>query len=279
MKTIYTLTLLALCTQFALAVNEVPNPGLENWSGGNPSTWFSNNQNGVATPITMSSTSHSGNYAAKLQPVISSLNGDTVAPLMASNTPGQAFPITANYSMLEFYYMSGFSGGDQAEVTVAIIDSGSNIVGNGLITITASEGSWVHASVPITYSGSTSAVKAFITISIGTGTSFYPQLTSYLIVDDFSLMEVTGVNEVSGDDKLQVYPVPAHDVLTVKTTTLVNYTTSLILTDALGRIVMQRDFITDFSQHDLNLQGIIPGAYSVMLVSKEKSLVRRIIIQ
>ena len=42
------------------AVAQIPNAGFETWSAGTPAGWFANNIPPLATPITQSSSAHTG---------------------------------------------------------------------------------------------------------------------------------------------------------------------------------------------------------------------------
>lgn len=50
-------------------IAQIPNAGFENWTGGEPDNWFTNNLAGVLTLATQSNDARSGSSALKLEMV------------------------------------------------------------------------------------------------------------------------------------------------------------------------------------------------------------------
>ena len=68
-----------MMTFLSLTVSaQIPNAGFENWTGGNPDGWISNNVPGFIETITQSNNAHSGSYAVRGEVVIASLRGRIV---------------------------------------------------------------------------------------------------------------------------------------------------------------------------------------------------------
>ena len=126
MKKFYSFILVFSCVQFAFATNEVPNPGYESWTSGNPDGWYVSNILGWGVPVTLYAPGNSGSSAAMGQAVIT-VGGDTLGPVIVSGTPGSGFPITNDYAALNFYYQSNLTGGDLFSVDVYIYNA-SNVV-------------------------------------------------------------------------------------------------------------------------------------------------------
>jgi len=284
MKKLYTLLLFTLCTQLASAINEVPNPGFENWAGGNPVSWNTPNTPGSGIPITMSSLHHGGGYSLKGQAVITP-DGDTIPPVLYADVSGMKFHVSQRYSTFEFWYQANLSGGDLLTPIVIIMDSTSNNIGMGFINITVNTGTWTHYSLPISYTGAGPA--AYGRISLGMfppigGDRGYPLLASYFYLDDVSLTGVVGIDEVTGAGKLNVYPIPAHDAFTVEAASTQGKNATLVLTDASGRVVMSKMLSTitgTLLKEEMNVEGIRPGLYSLMILNDDKTSMRKLVIE
>lgn len=80
---------------------------------------------------------------------------------------------------------------------------------------------------------------------------------------------------------IRVYPNPASDVATISMNiqTPSNVTTTII--DALGRVVLAKDFGTmqGKAQMSMNIKGITPGAYTVMVRTNEGIATKKLIIK
>ena len=279
MKTIYSLILLALCTQLAKATNEVPNPSFENWTAGTPVSWYTSNTTLYGNPVTQTATTHSGSSAARGQAVFSGTLNDTITAALFSGTPGGKFPITQNYGSLQFYYQSSFTGGDILSVVV-VLYAGASYVGSGSLDFTANASGWTQGSVPINIASGT-ADGAYITFTLappGTDGRTKPNPSSWFIIDDVSLGAALGLKDAHQQDMISAYPVPAHDWLTVKTADRSKPAT-LLLVDATGRTVTEKNVTAGVMNYELDLQGIVPGIYSLLIVTDEKSLMRRIVVQ
>lgn len=281
MKTLYSLTLLVLYASFAFAANEVPNPGFENWTSGSPTGWYAGNIPGYGIPVTQSGTAHSGSYAVKGQPVIvTGGTGDTLPPVLYSGTPGTTFPITQSYGTLEFYYQCNLTGGDLFSAVV-VYYSGTTPIGGGNIDYSANASGWAHASIPISFTGTpTGASISFTLLAPTAGTRNYANPASYFLVDDVALTDDVGVDERTAVSKLQVFPMPAHDRLTIKAEAMGGNAT-LQLMDITGRVVINKSLVqhtSDLLRYDVDLNGILPGRYLLLVTNEEKRLVRNIVV-
>jgi len=284
MKKLYTLLLLCFCTQLASAINEVPNPGFESWTGGELAGWTGNNLAGVAYSITQSSTAHGGNFSAQGQAVLLP-TGDTLDPTLGSGTSGNHFLITENYTTLEFYFQTHLSGGDVLIAAVGFYDGSNNLIATGDTFITAGTVGWKHASVILHYQAIANASQAQIVFYLalpGVTTRNHTLLTSLFLVDDVSLTGVVGIDEASTASKLNIYPIPAHDAFTVEAAATTGKNTTLVLTDLSGRVVRTKTLSSlsgTFFKEEMNVEGVRPGLYSLMILNDDKTRMRKLVIE
>ena len=97
----------------------------------------------------------------------------------------------------------------------------NNVIGSGLINITASATSYTKFSVPITKVGAGTPDSCFISFAIGSSNS-KPAVGSYFIIDDLSFGAATGVEEHGNNQPFvfslnQNYPNPFNP------STIINY--------------------------------------------------------
>ncbi len=180
---------------FAVAVvhAQIPNPGFETWSGGEPSGWFTGNIQGFATPVTQSSTARTGTSALRGQVV--SVNGTPYPPIVQSGTDAQGFPISQRYGSLTGYHQFSPVSGDQLTILAVMERSGSGI-GAGAITITTAASSYSQFTVPIVYSSGQTPDTCIIQISIsGPSGGGSAHLNSFMLIDDLAFGTVTPVEE------------------------------------------------------------------------------------
>jgi len=275
MKKIYSL-LFILFTLQASAVNPVPNPSFENWTSGAPDGWFTSNLPGY-TPITQTTTAHSGTYAAHGQAVNGP--GGVLPPLLYANGSGMGFPVTQKNKYLNFFCQLSLAAGDELIYTVSVTTAYDNSIGVGAGIITSStSGGWSYITDTINYFVDSAAAYASITFTISNpgGT---PSTSSTFIIDDVSMTGIVGVEEIGYAGKVKVFPVPAHDYITVSGLPG-NKQTELTIMDVTGRMIQQKELpAASVMETSINLEGYEKGIYFLMLTTDEKTLLRRISIQ
>jgi Secretion system C-terminal sorting domain len=190
---------LVLSITFFLAVNlpaQIQNSGFENWSGGNPVSWYTDNLTGFYTPVTQSSTSQSGSSAVQL--TIVSYSNFPVSPILISGSNSEGFPISENYGSLTGYYQfSPTTSNTYFTVIVAMKKSGNGI-GGGVFRTSSSAGSYTQFTVPIYYNpGSGTADTALIQFFVYDSTFSSSSVGSSALVDDISFGPVTAVQPES----------------------------------------------------------------------------------
>ncbi len=179
-------SLLTLCAM--VSFGQIPNPGFETWSGGEPVGWITDNSPGFAVPITQTSTRHSGTSA--MQGEVVSLFGTPLAPYATSGARG--FPVTQRYATLTGWYMFTQVASDSFAVLVVLSSADTAIAGGARRFGPAA--AFVQFSVPIYYASSTTPDTGFITMVTTSGdTTGQPHIGSTFIVDDLEFSGIVSV--------------------------------------------------------------------------------------
>ena len=208
-KNLLTILILLICfrTNVVVAQN-VPNPGFENWTAGNPDNWSTNNIPGVVVPITQTSP-HNGLHALKGE-VLSSIAGNFSPYLTSTNMTGNGFHVNQAFATLSFYYKFN-------KVTTGIFTADAvmleNAGGGGYAgkIFTSSVSSFTLASLPFYYA-TTNPDTCIIAFSIDDTVTFDADPGNYFIIDDLLLSGLVGVEEpmepaVVAISKIQPNPV------------------------------------------------------------------------
>ena len=124
------------------AFAQIPNASFENWTAGSPDNWFVNNVSALGwTPVTRTSTAHSGTYALRGD-VITMPTGGVLSPQIITGTSAAGFAVNQRYGAITGYYQFSPSSGDRFFVTAAMYKGGASGVGvaaaGGYLTTAAS---------------------------------------------------------------------------------------------------------------------------------------------
>jgi hypothetical protein len=265
------------------AANPVPNPGFESWVDANNATSWTSSLSGTITKATLAADIHSGTAAAKGSVVVST---STYTPQLSSPIPA-GFPVTLRHAYLEFWYKCNLASGggapDKFVASITVYDSGGGTIGYNIGTsgtITANATSYAFKQVPITYIG-TGPAKAIIIFTVQPQDgSPNPHNGTYFIVDDVDLSNtLIGIDEIEESVKLQVFPNPVIDNMKIKTEA--SKPMQITLSDALGRVVLQRASsapVNGVIQDTVQVESLSSGMYLLMLTSDRKTIFRRVII-
>lgn len=175
-----------------MAQNPIPNPGFENWSGGEPNGWYTGNIPGFEA-ITQSSTAHSGSSAMRGE--VLSVSGFPFPPSATTGSflnPG--FPVSQRYSRLTGYYQfSPAAGTDQLIISVTMVKDGTAI-GGAAAAILNPASSYTLISEDILYG--TPDVPDTCVINVILISPLGGTVGSAFLLDDLVLEAGTGI----GDD-------------------------------------------------------------------------------
>ncbi len=255
-----------------LTFAQIPNAGFEEWTGGNPNDWYTDNFPPVI-PITQTSSAHSGSSA--LQGTVVSYMGYTVPPLISSGSGGYGFPYTGHPGSFHGFYKLTSISEDYLDGTVLFIKNGEGIGGATLnlgaasnYTEFATDITWISAENP------DSAVIVFQILgvdSVHTGTTFY--------LDDLSFSPATGVdrndNALLKFELAQNYPNPFNPSTTINYSIPKQSFVSLKVYNLLGQEVTTLvneeksagTYKTDFSASNIGSGNFASGIYLYRLTA------------
>lgn len=206
-STIFALVLVLFLGAYA----QVPNGGFENWTNGNPDSWYTSNYPGVVTPITQTSDAHGGSSALKGEAV--SVSSYVFSPFIYSSysPSGKGFAVSQRYTQLDGYYKFSPQGNDKFWAEL-FMWKGDNIIGSGVAHLGPAS-SYTSFNVPVSYYTSDTPDSCNIWLAIYQDSSSSSATAgSVIYIDDISLSGVaTGVkdlNKVISFQLKQNYPNP-----------------------------------------------------------------------
>lgn len=178
-----------LFSSSALLFAQVPNPSFENWTGCNPDDWASPNACGVFTPVTPSTTAHTGSFAVRGEVI--SFFGQAIAPFVQAGADATGFPVSERFTTVEGFYMFEPVGGDRLAVNV-VFYKGEEPVGQGAVAISTGAATYTPFSVTVNYFGADVPDRAIIGFQIfgpNTGSDYH--LGSVMHIDSIGLKNST----------------------------------------------------------------------------------------
>lgn len=250
------------------AQNPLPNPGFENWTGGIPVGWTTNNNQFTGAPITAETPGHSGTSAAR-----GTYLGLIAAPIINTiNTAGQPLAISESYDLLSFYYklnLASTSGTEIFSAGAVFTNAGGSTVGQAfaIFNRTQNTSTWTLANLTVTYPG---GAPTGVNVNFGLNGPD-AVVGSYFVLDDVVLgyAGTNGVQEVGAGAALGTpWPVPAGDVLNLPFAVDHASTVSIDVLDALGRTIERLDLgalAPGQYKQVLEVQGWAAGSYTAVL--------------
>lgn len=192
---------------------QILNAGFEQWTAGQPDNWWTNNVPTVLSPVTQTTTKHSGSYA--LRGEVLNYAGYPYTALVSSGSLNDGFSISQRYARLTGYYQFNPVGGDQLEIYVIMTKGGIGIA-EGELIIKNAAASYTQFTVDLTYYSSEVPDLCDITIVINGPTEdddYHAGSVMYL--DDLAFSGTTAVDENSAQMQIperfalgQSYPNP-----------------------------------------------------------------------
>lgn len=265
--------------------SQIPNPGFELWTTGNPNEWFTLNIIGFGTPVTQTSPGHSGSWALKGE-VITILGGDTLFPLIVSGPFGQGFPVSERHGAVTGYLKFSPIGGDEFVIIVAMYNS-NNPVGSGALFVSTSSSNFIQFTVPIEYISGDIPDKCIIEIVIDNtqGGLFHPG--SYYIIDDLDFSGATDINHnplstiPAEFELLQNYPNPFNPTTTIRYSLPTAASVRIEIFNITGQLVsVLADNFQEAGYHTVNFdaQDLPSGAYFYKLTAGNFQSIKRMLL-
>jgi hypothetical protein len=217
---------------------QILNSGFENWTGGEPDNWTTNNAVGFPY-ITQSSSAHGGSSA--LTGTVISFMSFGIPPLIISGTTDNpAFAVSQRYGSLHGYYKYSPVGGDKMSVSAAM-EKNSVGIGGGIFIDSVAYSSYREFVASITYPGSEIPDSINITMTI-LNSAGLAHAGSAFTIDDLSLGGSTGIRDAGNliPQKFSLasnYPNPFNPSTTIGYSLPEHSHVRLFVTDITGRIV------------------------------------------
>lgn len=226
-----------LCGATMATHAQIPNPGFENWTGGNPDGWATSNVISLGlVNITQTSDYHSG--ASALRGEVVTFGGNPIKPVIQSGTGGTGFPISEQYHSFELYYKLSPIGGDKFSVNVNLEKAG-NIIAEGVVSLPDTVSTYTYLSVPLNYITNDVPDLANIQISITgpiTGPDVHPG--SVMFIDDLSFSSSAGTEDIFISGLIRKsYPNPTVDIINIPLNETVSGEVILTVFDTYGKVV------------------------------------------
>jgi hypothetical protein len=271
-----------LLSATAVAQGDVPNAGFEEWNGGEPVGWTTNNGGAPGTVVFPESPGHTGATALRGQVV--EFAGSGYGPLMESvDASGQGFPVDFAYERFRFYYklqLNSTVGVEAFNANVLFTDAngGPTAAGSLNLFLNANTAVWTFADVPV-LGIAQGTERAKITFMLG-GTGAAPG--SYFIVEDVSLGFMAAIDEDTAPASWGVpFPQPAvqqvHLPFTVRGSTPVR----IAMLDAWARAVGVHDMgtLAPGSYKEVwSLNGLVAGTYFAVLSTVHGNSPMRVVV-
>lgn len=177
-----------------LLAQVVPNGGFETWTNGSPNNWYADNVVGFFTPVTQSTTAHTG--SSSVMGTVISYAGSPLAPILEAGSTLQGFTISQRFKTITGYYQFSPVQGDKF-IALFTLYNGQSLVASGSFEISASASSWTQFSVDFGYLSSDTPDNckiAFVIDGPTSGTDYH--VGSNFLVDDLNLTgTATSVND------------------------------------------------------------------------------------
>ncbi len=169
---------------------QIPNPGFENWFGGDPVNWLTSNSPPTIVNVTQSNQSHSGSSAA--QGVIIDIGGFAIPVLLSAGVDGVGFPINTRPAALRGWYKFTSVGGDMFTITSAFAKNGTAI-GGGAFSTNVSTTTYREFVANTFWSTAETPDTAFIVVQVTPNGTYHAGSTFW--IDDVAYGPAADVRE------------------------------------------------------------------------------------
>jgi hypothetical protein len=261
-----------------LGMAQIPNPGMENWSGGNPVDWWTNN-GPTSIPVTQSSDAHSGNSSARME----ALTTSAWQAYLYSGSDANGFPCTQRHAYLTGYYKLIPQGVDFLQI-FAQVWQGSTQIGQAAISLSASTLGWTQFMAPINYFGPGTPDTCKVDIQFISSTAVTGGLA---FIDDLAF---SGINDIKVVDNGQIpnqfelkqnYPNPFNPTTNIEFSIPKSAEVELVVYNQLGQtvatLVNERLSAGSYSA-DWNAEGLPSGIYFYRITTGDFSKTMKLML-
>lgn len=206
--------LIVLVCASGVAFAQIPNPGFESWTGGNPDNWATSNAAPVYTNVTASATAHGGSTSARGD-VINIGGPVNIQPVLQSGPTGEGFAISTRPAAITGWYRFTSVEADRFGVNVVLFKGGvdGTAVANAAIADPTPRADWYQFNVPFTYVSAETpdvcVIQHQIVAPLGGAN---PHIGSWFLLDDLAFSGTTDVAGPAGKPRTfalhQNYPNP-----------------------------------------------------------------------
>lgn len=196
MKMFRSYLLLSLLSVTALKA-QIPNSGFENWSGGDPTGWATNNAAAYnLICVLQSNDAAAGSSSAKL--TVASYNGIDMGPLLSTS-----FRVTEKILNISGYYKFNSLQNDILSIAVTVSKNGT-VIGEGMLDITTASTAYKSFKVGLNYAIDNTPDECKIIFVIGSKDN---QTSAHL--GSFALVDNLSYNNLGSSDVADALSVPA----------------------------------------------------------------------
>lgn len=215
---------------------QIPNPGFENWTAAEPSSWLSDNTY-LWSPVTKSIDAHSGSSAISGTSIL--YDTYVIQPTISSGINGGGFGVNTRPAALHGWYQFTPVGGDVLVISV-VLAKGGNGIGVGSVVVTKAQDGFAEFVANINYVTTDVPDTCNINVSI-TGYGYTPG--SSFIIDDLSFGALATSVDAAGSVVPTVFELSQNYPNPFNPSTLIQYSiprssqVRLTVYDMLGREV------------------------------------------
>ena len=256
---------------------QIPNQGFEYWSGGSPDEWQTTNIPIVPPSIIINGDAHSGTSSAKGIVVNDSHNHPFQPYLGIYGSGAQGFVVTQPYLKVSGWYKLFLKPNDRFLANVRLYDSNQNPVADGKLVIESSVGAWSQFNMNINYHDTAVPVTCslFFTIT-DSGLLSSGQTGSFFILDDLSMSGSFNNDPLKNEEDVSVFPNPAHSEFHVNNLSKEKHFL-YYLYDATGKMVLENK--SPVTNEIVNTENFLPGVYFLNVLSDDKNIRKKIVIE
>ncbi len=280
-----------------VSAQTIPNSGFENWttvgSHKNPDNWSTLNNSTQSSSIYTAEIGTPGNPGSSYLKLTSKTVGSTVVKGIAvcgeldsvSLLPKSGFPINVRPTSLTGKWQHMIYGSSQGFIKITLTKWDSSTmtrknIGSGNVTLSGMAMSWANFSIPITYSLSEVPDTCIIVMS---ASGLVPTNRDYLWVDNLAFTGTSSKSIGFNENQLafEVYPNPSSTVVYIRKFESGISIEKIQICDLQGRIVKYFPIepFKEVIEEKLNLDGLIPGTYTIQLNVNQQVISKKMIIQ